>query len=402
MVQDPQKTQLNTERNKVLQQANFWTIVVDLLLSIGKTLAGFLFHSQALIVDGIHSFSDLITDVFVVWITKLSHAEPDDDHPYGHARFETVGTVVFGLFLIAVAIGFAYQGGKGLLQVSALEIPTWPALLVAVVAVFAKESLYQYSKKIGERFNSQLLLANAWHHRSDVLSTVVVIIGIAGAMSGVVWLDALAALIVALMIGWVGAKLMWENISELVDTSPYAGDTNKLRVVISSVDGVEGVHEIRSRKMGPDTLLDAHIQVPSYVSVSEGHQIGDWVAMTLHQQFNDISEVTVHIDPEDDLETKSGELLPLRAQVLQQLKAQWKGLAQKPEIKDIVLHYLQGKIHVDVLLPIKLLQNDSAETIEKAFNLQCEALTWLGTLRVMYVSDETANNLELTVDLKKF
>ncbi len=397
MTQDQTKEQINIERKQVLQRANFWTIVVDLLLSIGKTLAGFLFHSQALIVDGIHSFSDLVTDVFVVWITKLSHAEPDEDHPYGHARFETVGTVVFGLFLITVAFGFAYKGVVGLMEVSSLSMPTWPALVVAVIAVFAKEALYLYSKRIGEKYKSQLLLANAWHHRSDVLSTIVVIIGIAGAMSGVVWLDAFAALIVALMIAWVGAKLMWENISELVDTSPFAGDINKLREVISKVDGVEGVHEIRSRKMGPHSLLDAHIQVPSYVSVSEGHQIGDWVSLALHQNFADISEVIVHIDAEDDLETEKSELLPLRNQVLEELKDQWKGLPHKTEIKDIVLHYLKGKIHVDVMLPISLLQKSSAEEIENEFNLECEQLSWLGALRIMYISKETSQKLELPI-----
>ena len=391
--------QKNTERKQVLQRTNLWTIVVDVLLSVGKTLAGIMFHSQALIVDGIHSFSDLVTDIFVVWITKLSHAEPDEDHPYGHARFETVGTVVFGLFLITVAFGFAYQGIIALFKAGTLTIPTWPALVVAVIAVLAKEGLYRYSKKIGEKYKSKLLLANAWHHRSDVFSTVVVIIGIAGAMSGVIWLDAFAALIVALMIAWVGGKLIWENVSELVDTSPFAGDMNKLRRIISKVDGVEGVHEIRSRKMGPHTLLDAHIQVPSYVSVSEGHQIGDWVSYALHKRFDDISEVIVHIDPEDDLETEKSELLPLRNQVIEDLKLHWKNLSHRSEIKDIVLHYLQGKIHVDVMLSIAVLNNSSEEEIEKEFNLNCEHLNWLGTLRIMYVSEETSQKLELPVNL---
>ncbi len=375
-----------TDREKTLQRANFWSVIVDLLLSVGKTLAGFLFHSQALIVDGVHSFSDLITDVFVIWITRLSHAAPDEDHPYGHARFETAGTVIFGLFLVAVAAAFAFNGMVRILSTEALLIPGWQALIVAIAAVTAKEALYIYSKKVGERLNSQLLLANAWHHRSDVLSTLVVIAGIAGAMSGYEWLDSVAAFIVALMIAWVGIKLIWESIMELVDTSPFAGDMERLAKVIGEVDGVVGVHEIRSRKMGPNTLLDAHIQVPSYVSVSEGHQIGDWVAATLNKKFPDISEVIVHIDAEDDLSNPDKALRPLRHEVKESLLACWQPLISPCHITDMMLHYLNGKIEVDLILTLDCLNQPefSVTKIEMQLKEAAKSLPWFGHVRVLF------------------
>lgn len=380
-----------TERENTLQRANFWSVIVDLLLSIGKTLAGFIFHSQALIVDGVHSFSDLITDVFVIWITRLSHAAPDEDHPYGHARFETAGTVIFGLFLVAVAAAFAFNGMVRIMSTETLLVPGWQALIVAVVAVTAKEALYIYSKKVGERLDSQLLLANAWHHRSDVLSTLVVIVGIAGAMSGYEWLDSVAAFLVALMIAWVGIKLIWESIMELVDTSPFAGDMDRLAKVIGKVDGVVGVHEIRSRKMGPNTLLDAHIQVPSYVSVSEGHQIGDWVADSLHKKFPDISEVIVHIDAEDDLQHPDKTLRPLRKQVKKSLQACWQPLIPECQIEEMMLHYLQGKIQVDLILSVNCLHKAEfpVTQIETQLKEAAKNLSWFGDVRVLFQAEHS-------------
>ncbi len=382
-------TSIKTEREKTLQRANFWSVMVDLLLSIGKTVAGFLFHSQALIVDGVHSFSDLITDIFVIWITRLSHVAPDEEHPYGHARFETAGTVIFGLFLVAVAAAFAFNGLVRIISSEALNLPGWQALVVAVIAVIAKEALYIYSKKVGKRLNSQLLLANAWHHRSDVLSTLVVIAGIAGARSGYAWLDSVAAFIVALMIAWVGIKLIWESIMELVDTSPFAGDMEKLAEVIQQVDGVVGVHEIRSRKMGPNTLLDAHIQVPAYVSVSEGHQIGDWVADTLNNKFPAVSEVIVHIDAEDDLRHPDKTLRPLRKDVIESLQQCWQDLLPECEPEDIMLHYLQGVIEVDLILPLACLNNPgfSVTAMEQQLKQAAKNLSWFGGVRVLYQAE---------------
>lgn len=373
-------------RNRSIQKTNFWSVFIDLILSIGKTLAGILYHSQALIVDGVHSFSDLVSDLFVIWITRLSNEAPDEDHPYGHARFETVGTVVFGLFLTIVAIGFGYDGIRKILDDEVLQIPAMPALIVAIVAIAAKELLYRFTLKMGEKLNSKLLLANAWHHRSDVLSTIVVIVGISGAMNGYPKFDAYAALVVAIMIAWVGIKLIWESLTELVDTSPFAGDIDNLTATISQVKGVIGVHELRSRKMGPNTLLDAHIQVPSYVSVSEGHQIGDWVAEMLHRNYKDISEVIVHIDAEDDLSHPDKSLRPMRNEIQPLLESCWSEILQPSDILSMSLHYLKGKIKVDIILSIDLLQEKKvdAETIESELDELAKHFDWYDNVRVLF------------------
>ncbi len=378
----------NLKRNNALQKVNLVSVLVDLLLSLGKTLAGFLFHSQALIVDGVHSFSDLVTDGFVVWITQISHQAPDEDHPYGHARFETAGTIVFGLILVAVAIGFFIHGIQSIWQTEDFDVPEWPALIVAIIAVIAKEILYFYTLKIAKIYNSPLLHANAWHHRSDVLSTIVVIVGITGALSGAAWLDPLAAIVVAVMIAWVGVILIWKSIQELVDTSPYARNLDCLRETISKVDGVKGIHSLRSRRMGPNTLLDVHIQVPSFVSVSEGHQIGDWVSQSLLQNFDDITEVTIHIDPEDDLVTPKQQLLPLRNEVMEQLIQSWKELEFYRFLSGIDLHYLHGKIHVDVIFPLEDMAKSGLSSIQMTefMRQKAEQLAWLGKIRILYSS----------------
>ena len=384
-------------REKAIQKANFWSVLIDLILSIGKTIAGYLFNSQALIVDGVHSFTDLISDIFVIWITRLSHEAPDEDHPYGHARFETVGTVIFGIFLMIIALGFAYDGIHKLLQNSLPKIPMWPALVVAILAIIAKEVLFRFTKRMGEQLKSKLLLANAWHHRSDVLSTIVVIIGISASILGYPKFDALAAFVVALMIAWVGLKLILESLSELVDTSPFAGDIEHLTKMISKVKGVKGIHELRSRKMGPNTLLDAHIQVPSYVSVSEGHQIGDWVAEMLHRKYRDISEVIVHIDAEDDLKHPPKSLRPMRDEIQPLLENCWQSLLNPDDILSMMLHYLSGKVKVDIILSLKCLEETpiDPDLLESQLNELAQQFPWFDNVRVLFTPIQSKSKWKL-------
>jgi len=393
----------NPIRAVAIGRANRAGLAVDTLLSIGKVVSGLLFHSQALIVDGVHSFSDLVTDAFVIWITRLSHAEPDADHPYGHARFETAGTVIFGVFLMALAGALAMDALERILRENQQLVPEWPALVVAVVAVIIKDALYRYTRKIALRWESPLLLANAWHHRSDVLSTVVVIIGIAGALGGAPALDGVAAVIVAVLIAWVGGGLIWNSIRELVDTAPLA-DTKtdeKLRQTISSVNGVSGIHALRSRKMGPDVLLDVHIQVPSNISVSEGHQIGDWVVAAIREQFGHVTEVIVHIDAEDDVEGNKENLLPLRDEVVAQLKQRWREIEAGQHILGIYLHYLGGKIILDVVFQLEDYTDaiHASDQLQQALTEACADLEWIGDVRLIFVSAREAVKLADAVRL---
>ncbi len=163
--------------------------VIDALLGAMKIIVGYVAHSHALVVDGVHSLSDLLTDLGVVLVSRYSGEDPDESHPYGHGRFETFGTVVLGSFLVFVALALFYDNAQRLWNKDELLVPTWPALCVAFISIVSKEWVFRYTKKIGEEINSKLIIANAWHSRTDMFSSIVVLVGVAGAMMGWLWLD---------------------------------------------------------------------------------------------------------------------------------------------------------------------------------------------------------------------
>ncbi|MBE0455849.1 MAG: cation transporter [Roseovarius sp.] len=271
---------------------------VNLVLAAGKVFFGFVGQSQALIADGIHSLSDLISDVFVLVATRFASQGPDTEHPYGHGRFETIATVAIGLLLLAVAAGFIYDAAQRLFSSGDLWTPGWIALGAAFVSVVSKEVLYRYTIVVGRRVRSRLIEANAWHHRSDSLSSLVVIVGVLGAMAGFAWFDAVAAIIVAIMIGVMGGQFAWRSLRELVDTGLDREALTDLRAIIDQVDGVRSHHDLRSRCIGKDVLIDVHIVVDPELSVADGHGIGDAVRTKVMQRIDNAAEVLVRVDVE--------------------------------------------------------------------------------------------------------
>ncbi|HSG90683.1 MAG TPA: cation diffusion facilitator family transporter [Pseudomonadales bacterium] len=318
---------------------------IDASLGVAKIIVGVLANSQALIADGIHSLSDLATDVGVIWVTYASHAEPDSEHPYGHARFETLGTLALGAILMVVAGGIAQDS---LLRLLAGEfgVPGGAALIVAAVSVVSKEWIFRYTRRAAERIGSSLLLANAWHSRTDAFSSFAVLAGVAGAMAGWAWLDLAAALVVALMIGWIGWGLIAGAARELVDTGLSAQQLAELRLAALDVPGVVGVHALRSRRMGSDVLLDLDIEVPSSISVSEGHQIAWKVSDALVGRFPAVTDVKVHVDPDQDAAHAQ---LPMRGRAEHELVQLWQGLLVDP-IERITLHYGGEGVEVELFL----------------------------------------------------
>ena len=333
------------QRQHEIQKVTLIGAVLDALLGFAKVIVGVLANSHALIADGIHSFSDLLTDAMVIVVSKFSHHGPDEDHPYGHGRFETFATVVLGSLLIAVAGAMAYDSVYRLIYSEQIHVPAWPALVVAGISIVSKEWIYHYTKAVGEKYNSKMVIANAWHSRSDAISSIVVLVGVGGAMLGISWLDNVAALVVAIMIAKIGWDLAWESVQELVDTALSTEEVDGMKDIIMQIEGVVGVHELRSRKMGADALLDIHIQVGSKVSVSEGHNIGVWVTDSLLKNVKSITDVTVHIDPEDDdnddarIEGKVV-LLPLRGDVMAALNETWEGITYTESYKKALAIYL--------------------------------------------------------------
>jgi cation diffusion facilitator family transporter len=358
--------------------------VVDLALGVVKILVGVTAQSQALIADGVHSLSDLGTDFMVLYAAKHAHREADAEHPYGHGRIETVTTVALGVALTAVAIGITWDAVRRLLDPALLLHPGWLALVVAFVSVVAKEAIYHYTARAGRRLRSNMLLANAWHSRSDAISSIVVVIGIAGVMAGLPYLDAIAAVAVALMIAKIGWDLLWKGLQELIDTSLETDRVNAIRQTILGVSGVRALHMLRSRRSGSDALVDVHILVDPALSVSEGHQIGESVRARLVAGDDEVSDVTVHIDPEDDELASPCTHLPLRDEILRRLDAQWDALQPRPAISRVVLHYLDGRVNVDVFIPMETggsgdMQARARQIIEAADSAQD-----IGEVRVFY------------------
>jgi len=340
--------------------------VVDLLLGVAKILVGWAAHSQALIADGLHSLSDLATDFVVLYAAKHSHREADEDHPYGHGRIETLATVGLGITLIGVAFGIGYDATRRMNEPDLLLAPGMLALGIAFVSVVSKEIIYRYTRNAALRLRSNMLMANAWHSRSDAISSIVVVIGVGGAMLGYPYLDAVAAIAVAVMIAKIGFDLVRDSTKELIDTALEPEVVNAIRKEIFEVDGVRALHMLRTRRSGGDALIDLHVQVDPCISVSEGHQIGDTVRRRLLKQITEVTDVTVHIDPEDDERESLSDQLPLRADLLRELQRKWSGI-EGVVAEHITLHYLCGKLRVDLELPLSVLEtcSDTRELIDK-------------------------------------
>jgi cation diffusion facilitator family transporter len=358
---------------------------INAVLAVLKVVVGLFSHSHALITDGIHSFSDLASDAVVLYAAKHGSQDADEEHPYGHARIETAFTVALGLLLLLVALGISLDAGRRLLNPELLLRPEPLALFVAIASLLSKEALYHYTAHAAKRLRSPLLHANAWHHRTDALSSVVVLVGVAGAMFGVDDLDALASVGVALMIAKIGWDLGWNAIRELVDTGLAPERVARIQSYITQVDGVKGMHMLRTRRMGGSALVDVHIQVDSLLSVSEGHQIGEFVRAKLVREVEEVADVTVHIDSEDDDASILCNALPLRHEVIAQLHDRWRPLLDLTVIRNINLHYLSGRIDVELILPIALIENtEQAQHLVQSLREAIEDIDPLGALQVYF------------------
>ncbi len=347
---------------RLKSKVTYIAALVNILLAAIKITFGVIGKSEALIVDGIHSLADLMTDVFVLIAIKLGSREADHDHPYGHRRYETIATVILGGALFVVAAGIAWDVMERILHPEKLLVPQKDTLIIAAISILANEWLFQYTKRIAKKSRSKLLLANAWHHRSDAISSIVVLFGIIAVLYGYPFADAVAAIIVALMVAKIGLSLIMESIKELVDTSLSDAQINDIRRVIKLTEGVKSIHLLRTRQMGEDSFVDAHIVVDPKITVSEGHMIADTVRDNLKAQFDDIVDVLVHIDPEDDEFKQNKGELPSRKQINQILK---QCLGELSDDLDFRIHYLDGKIELEVIVPkVISMQSDILKQIK--------------------------------------
>ena len=374
------------ERYAIIRRVTLVGAAVDLVLGLAKIAGGLLAQSQSLIADGVHSLSDLVTDLLVLFAARLARAKPDADHPYGHERIETVATVALGVVLIAIGAGIAIDSLWRLFHPEELHLPAWWAMAVAAASVVAKEGVYRYTLRAARRSRSRLLEANAWHARSDAASSIVVIVGVGGALLGLGYLDALAAVAVSWMIGRMGYRLARRSVEELIDTGLDPEQVEAIRGALMEVDGVSDLHMLRTRQMGPKTLVDVHILLDDpKLSVSEGHQISETARAELIRQFRDVEDVTVHIDPEDDEVVAQGRHLGLRGEVEARLRAAWSEVPEAGAIRRITLHYLDGRIQVEVELPLDLaLGGEAPEPIRRRFEQALEHDPDVSEVRVLF------------------
>ncbi len=340
----------NPERFAAAQKSTWASILINLLLTVLQVVAGYFGRSQSLMADGLHSLSDLLADFLVLFANRHGSRHADADHPYGHARIETAATLILGAALAALGVGLLIAAGIRLQHPANMQSVQPFTLWIALVALAAKEGMFRYMLAVAKRVRSQMLIANAWHARSDAASSLVVVVGIAGNLMGYTFLDLVAAAVVGVMIAHMGGKFALEAMSELIDTGLSAEEVEAIRATLQATHGVRGLHDLRTRKMADNALVDAHILVDPKISVSEGHYIAEAARQAVLRQHH-VMDVMVHIDPEDDMQTKPNAHLPCRGDLLKHL-AERLGNNLPPGNRTI-LHYLNGKIDADLFLDAK-------------------------------------------------
>jgi cation diffusion facilitator family transporter len=284
------------ERATAARRSTWVSVLVNVVMATLQIVVGVLAKSQALIADGIHSLSDLVSDFVVLLASHHSQKDADEDHPYGHQRFETAANLVLGAILLSVGVGMVWAALKKLEAPETIATVHSVALWVALAALVSKELLFRYMLGVAKRVKSSLLIANAWHARSDAASSLVVAIGLIGNMAGFPLLDPIAALIVGFMVGKMGWEFGWDAIHDLMDRAVDEQEVAAIRATLVATPGVAGVHDVRTRKMGDMIVVDAHIEVDATISVEAGHNIAVAARQAVMRRHRVLNLMT-HVDP---------------------------------------------------------------------------------------------------------
>ena len=293
-------------RTKDIQKITLWGAFCNIALTIVKFVAGILGGSTAMLADAVHSASDLVTDIIVIVFTRISGKGKDKGHDYGHGKFETLATVVVSLMLLVVGaemIKSSYQQIRSAVEGNPLPAPEMIALWAAVISIFSKEFLYQWTVKVGKRLSSPVVIANAWHHRTDALSSVGSLVGIAGAIAlGGEWtiLDPLVGAVISIVIFVMAVKMSIPALAELTEASLPEKTEQKMLEIIRSVEGVRGVHELKTRLCGHYCIADFHIVVDPETTILESHETTVIIERKLREEFGEETQINIHVEPSDD------------------------------------------------------------------------------------------------------
>ena len=293
------------ERNKEIYKVTIIGGAVNMLLLLFKFVAGIVGHSAAMMADAVHSLSDFVTDAVVLLFVRISGMPQDKSHDYGHAKYETLAMTLIGVALMLVAIGIVYNGVMAIrywIGGGQLTAPGMLALWAALLSIVMKEAVYRYSMMKARQLNSQAVEANAWHHRSDALSSIGTAVGIGGAIFlGQQWavLDPVASVIVGVFIVKVAVSLLREGIGDLMERSLPDEVENEILQLAASVPGVDEPHELRTRRIGNHYAIELHIMMEGDMSLREAHEKADEVEDLMRSRYGDETHVTVHVEPKE-------------------------------------------------------------------------------------------------------
>lgn len=292
-----------TSREKSIYRVTWIGSLVNFLLMAFKFVAGIVGHSSALVADAVHSLSDFATDIVVIVFVRISGKPEDEDHRYGHGKYETLATAIIGLALFAVGIGLLVGGATKVADVINGEIlpaPNMIALIAAAVSIVSKEILYRYTVRVGKNFNSQAVVANAWHHRSDAFSSIGTLVGVGGAIFlGEKWriLDPIAAIVVSAFIIKVAIDLIKPCIDELLERSLPAETEKQILDIITSFPEVSSPHHLRTRRIGNHIAIEVHIRMDGQISLEDAHTVATEVERCLKEKFGPDTHIGIHMEP---------------------------------------------------------------------------------------------------------
>ncbi len=378
------------DRQRTTQRVTLVGALVNAVLACIQIVCGLLGKSQALLADGLHTLADLSSDIVVLLAARGAAREADESHPYGHGRIETLASLLLGGMLTLVALGIGWRGVQSMLATESVD-PEPITIAFAALAIVAKESLYHYTRRAARRIHSSLLEANAWHHRSDALSSIVVVCGISAQVLGVPHMDALAAVVVAGMILWIALRLVRQSLSELIDTSLDTALVDEIRTAMQEHASVGGIHNLRTRSMGGLGYIDAHIEVDSDLTVSEAHYIAHKMEQLVKRRFPQIADVQIHIDPlDDDVKESVLARLPERDSIEADLARAWDGIPEREQVRQIKLHYLEHQIEIDLVLPVSMSLAGTSSALERLRNAAA-ALDYVGRVNIYYAEADALN-----------
>lgn len=373
------------ERYQVAKRTSFVGATVNFLLAIFKVVVGYLGNSHALMADGLHSFSDLISDSLVLIASKAGIKNPDSGHPYGHQRIETIAAIIIAVIFLGMGASIIYDAVLHFLHHEQLHVPSVATFIVAGISVFANEWLYRYTLKKGKSVHSNLLITNAWHNRTDVFVSLIVLISVVLAWFGLKYFDAIGAAIIASLIVKIGMKMIWDSFNELIDAGVDEKTLEGISTHIRKTPGVTSIHQLRTRTHGGNVLVDAHILVDPKISVSEGHFISEQVLISLNKTFKKISDVTVHIDPEDDEHKQPSQNLLPRQELQKQLEQCWGNLLGYTSIINMQLHYLDGQLHIEIAIPMHITEQESPDLLIKQYRDAANSIKNIGSIVIHYI-----------------